>query len=131
MATAKKKVTDITELRCVSHGIRPIAIENFYKANEGSIFGQLGYIPICKTCLKAKYKAYLEQYTGDAKYALYSILQKMDVIFSLDLFMSAMNESKGNKEKVLGFYMKNLNSLPQYKGSVWSFDNSDPLEKPK
>lgn len=128
MLMAVKKVTDLKEFRCVSHGIKPIAMENFYRANEGSIYGHLGCIPICKTCLKKKYNAYLEQYTGDVKFALYNTLRKIDVIFSLDVFHSAMNEAKGKKERVLGIYMKNLNSLPQYKNSVWSFDESEPLE---
>lgn len=118
---------NIKEIRCTSHGVKPIKVDNFYMANEGTIYGSIGYITTCKTCMKKHYLKYLDSYGGSSLDAVYKMCMRYDIVFYSDVYNAALNESKGNNTRVFSLYMKNINSLKQYSESVWSFDNSDYL----
>ena len=79
-----------------------------YKFNDGRM-------PICKECLSNLFKELNTKYSDETK-ALYHLCMLFDIYFSKELFeKSSSNNNFGEEDNLLKTYMKNINSLRQYK----------------
>jgi len=76
-----------------------------------------GFTPICKMCIK-------DMVDYDDINTIYNILQSIDIPFVKDTWESTENKSEEKKKEgknydVLGNYIRQLNSLPQWKCAGW------------
>jgi hypothetical protein len=80
-----------------------------YKFNDGRM-------PICKECLSKLFKELNAKYSDEVK-ALYHLCMLFDIYFDRDLVekSSNMGKYKNDDDNLLKSYMKNVNSLNQYK----------------
>ena len=79
-----------------------------YKFNDGRM-------PICKECLKNLFKELNAKYSDEIK-ALYHLCMLFDIHFSKKLIEeSSSNGNFGDEDNLIKTYMKNINSLNQYK----------------
>ena len=79
-----------------------------YKFNNGKM-------PICKECLKNLFKELNAKYSDETK-ALYHLCMLFDIHFSKKLIEeSSSNGNFGDEDNLIKNYMKNINSLNQYK----------------
>lgn len=100
-------------------------INNFYTSN--SKMHQDGYIPYCKSCILDKAYNYEKDNIDVEK--LKSLLRQIDKPFINTALQSAINQykkaykgkevGKYNKKKIIQYYFKNIQSLPQYSGMTW------------
>jgi hypothetical protein len=82
-----------------------------------------GYVPYCKNCIK-KMSMNLNGSLNLEKFK--DALRQIDKPFLRQLFTRTLEKCK-DKGDVIGQYIKNLQSLPQYKGYTWN-DSSDELD---
>ena len=79
-----------------------------YKFNDGRM-------PICKECLSKLFKELQAKYSDEVK-ALYHLCMLFDIYFDKDLVEKSSNMEKfSSDDNLLKSYMKNVNSLNQYK----------------
>ena len=79
-----------------------------YKFNDGRM-------PICKECLSKLFKELQAKYSDEVK-ALYHLCMLFDIYFDKDLVAKSSNMEKfSSDDNLLKSYMKNVNSLNQYK----------------
>ena len=79
-----------------------------YKFNDARM-------PICKECLSNLFKELNAKYSDETK-ALYHLCMLFDIYFSKELVeKSNSNNNYGEEDNLLKTYMKNINSLRQYK----------------
>ena len=72
-------------------------------------------MPICKECLSNLFKELNAKYSDETK-ALYHLCMLFDIYFSKELVeKSNSNNNYGEEDNLLKTYMKNINSLRQYK----------------
>ena len=114
-------------LTCVMHG-KEMAISNFYKSSQSSVFSGVKYIAICSSCLKKMYLNYYINNGKDYLKALYFTCRRADIIFSMSAAEAALKKAGGDAENLFGWYVGTVNSLPQYTGDV-NFDSSDTVEQ--
>lgn len=108
MATSRKRCTACGEDK------RPaidfyLSRSKLYKFNDGRM-------PICKECLSKLFKELQAKYSDEVK-ALYHLCMLFDIYFDRDLVekSSNMGKYKNDDDNLLKSYMKNVNSLNQYK----------------
>lgn len=106
---AKKKVcTACGEEKAPNVGFY-LSRSKLYKFNDGRM-------PICKECLSKLFKELQAKYSNEVK-ALYHLCMLFDIYFDRDLVekSSNMGKYKNDDDNLLKSYMKNVNSLNQYK----------------
>lgn len=106
---AKKKVcTACGEEKAPNVGFY-LSRSKLYKFNDGRM-------PICKECLSKLFKELQAKYSDEVK-ALYHLCMLFDIYFDRDLVekSSNMGKYKNDDDNLLKSYMKNVNSLNQYK----------------
>lgn len=106
---AKKKVcTACGEEKAPNIGFY-LSRSKLYKFNDGRM-------PICKECLSKLFKELQVKYSDEVK-ALYHLCMLFDIYFDRDLVekSSNMGKYKNDEDNLLKSYMKNVNSLNQYK----------------
>ena len=107
MATSRKRCTACGEDK------RPaidfyLSRSKLYKFNDGRM-------PICKECLSNLFKELNAKYSNEVK-ALYHLCMLFDIYFDRDLVeKSSANNNFSDEDNLLKSYMKNVNSLNQYK----------------
>lgn len=107
MATSRKRCTACGEDK------RPaidfyLSRSKLYKFNDGRM-------PVCKECLSSLFKELNAKYSDEVK-ALYHLCMLFDIYFDRDLVeKSSANNNFGDEDNLLKSYMKNVNSLNQYK----------------
>lgn len=107
MATSRKRCTACGEDK------RPaidfyLSRSKLYKFNDGRM-------PICKECLSSLFKELSAKYSDEVK-ALYHLCMLFDIYFERDLVeKSSANNNFSDEDNLLKSYMKNVNSLNQYK----------------
>lgn len=101
---------------CYPKTNREKPLSEFYNSN--SILFSDGLVPICKKCIKEN----VDQ--TDIK-SVKSMLQKIDKPFIAKVWKSA-EETGGD---VFGVYIKNINSLPQYRKYTWEDSSLDGEEQ--
>jgi hypothetical protein len=85
-----------------------ISRSRLYKCNDERM-------PICKTCLSKLYNELNSKYNNEIK-SLYHLCMMFDIYFDLDLAeKSSFQGDYETKDNLLRCYMKNVNSLNQYK----------------
>ena len=105
---AKKKVcTACGEEKAPNTGFY-LSRSKLYKFNDGRM-------PICKECLSKLFKELQAKYSDEVK-ALYHLCMLFDIYFDKDLVAKSSNMEKfSSDDNLLKSYMKNVNSLNQYK----------------
>jgi len=107
MAASKKQCTACGEDK------RPtidfyLSRSKLYKFNDGRM-------PVCKECLSKLFKELNAKYSDEVK-ALYHLCMLFDIYFDRDLVeKSSANNNFSEEDNLLKSYMKNVNSLNQYK----------------
>ena len=107
MATSRKRCTACGEDK------RPaidfyLSRSKLYKFNDGRM-------PVCKECLSSLFKELNAKYSDEVK-ALYHLCMLFDIYFDRDLVeKSSANNNFSDEDNLLKSYMKNVNSLNQYK----------------
>ena len=107
MATSRKRCTACGEDK------RPaidfyLSRSKLYKFNDGRM-------PVCKECLSKLFKELNAKYSDEVK-ALYHLCMLFDIYFDRDLVeKSSANNNFSEEDNLLKSYMKNVNSLNQYK----------------
>lgn len=67
---------------------------NFYKAPENTIYGEIGYIPVCKSCISKLSKNYYNAYQ-DIMLSVFLICIKIDLGFDKELYESVVTDKLG------------------------------------
>ena len=107
MAKHKKICTACGEEKAQNVGFY-ISRSKLYKFNDGRM-------PICKECLSKLFKELQAKYSDEVK-ALYHLCMLFDIYFDKDLVAKSSNMEKfSSDDNLLKSYMKNVNSLNQYK----------------
>ncbi|MGL5718467.1 MAG: hypothetical protein ACRCX2_36020 [Paraclostridium sp.] len=106
----------LNRIKCTARDCgKEMPMTKFYVSHSNLYSENSGRMPICKECFYSKYKELLIKYNDEVK-ALYHACMMFDIYYDKGL-ISKSQENIGNDE--LGFlktYMKNVNSLNQYKG---------------
>lgn len=107
MAKSKKICTACGEEKAPNAGFY-LSRSKLYKFNDGRM-------PICKECLSKLFKELQVKYSDEVK-ALYHLCMLFDIYFDKDLVAKSSNMEKfSSDDNLLKSYMKNVNSLNQYK----------------
>ena len=107
MAKSKKICTACGEEKAPNAGFY-LSRSKLYKFNDGRM-------PICKECLSKLFKELQAKYSDEVK-ALYHLCMLFDIYFDKDLVTKSSNmENFSDEDNLLKSYMKNVNSLNQYK----------------
>ena len=107
MAKSKKICTACGEEKAPNAGFY-LSRSKLYKFNDGRM-------PICKECLSKLFKELQAKYSDEVK-ALYHLCMLFDIYFDKDLVAKSSNMEKFSlDDNLLKSYMKNVNSLNQYK----------------
>lgn len=109
------------ETKVCSECGRKLVLNQFYKSNNPK---HGGYTPMCKTCANKMVNSY------DIE-SVYSFLKDLDLPFIYSVW-----ERHKDKDKPLGAYLREINSLKQYesmrwKDSVFQEDNVPPKDDVK
>jgi len=125
------KVTNTGErnLTCTKCGKSySVGNKRYSKCSEKSIFSGIGFIPVCKTCIRKIYLDYLTRFENDMK-ALYHTLQRLDVAFYLTLYQGAKKRvDANNPASMVGYYLAVFNStLRNERQELTLFEHSDPV----
>lgn len=112
----KTKIPD--KIRCQKCE-KELTNTNYYNTNSNI----MPKYPVCKKCLQ------LIINPSDIQ-SIYAILKDMDIAFIKSLWVRVCDKTPENP---FGSYIRQINSLPQYKGSKWSGsvfdeDNNDPYD---
>lgn len=107
MATSRK--------RCTACGEDKRPAIDFYLSRSKLYKFNNGRMPVCKECLSKLFKELNAKYSDEVK-ALYHLCMLFDIYFDRDLVeKSSANNNFGDEDNLLKSYMKNVNSLNQYK----------------
>ena len=107
MATSRK--------RCTAGGEDKRPAIDFYLSRSKLYKFNDGRMPICKECLSSLFKELNAKYSDEVK-ALYHLCMLFDIYFDRDLVeKSSANNNFSDEDNLLKSYMKNVNSLNQYK----------------
>lgn len=107
MATSRKRCTACGEDKRPSIDFY-LSRSKLYKFNDGRM-------PVCKECLSSLFKELNAKYSDEVK-ALYHLCMLFDIYFDRDLVeKSSANNNFSDEDNLLKSYMKNVNSLNQYK----------------
>lgn len=107
MAKHKKICTACGEEKAPNAGFY-LSRSKLYKFNDGRM-------PICKECLSKLFRELNAKYSDEVK-ALYHLCMLFDIYFDKDLVeKSSSMEKFSDEDNLLKSYMKNVNSLNQYK----------------
>ena len=107
MATAKRICTACGETKKSNMDFY-LSRSKLYKFNDARM-------PICKECLSNLFKELNAKYSDEIK-ALYHLCMLFDIYFSKELVeKSSSSNNYGEEDNLLKTYMKNINSLRQYK----------------
>lgn len=107
MAVKKKICTKCGQEKATTIGFY-ISRSKIYQYNDGRM-------PICKECLSELFKELRVKYSDEIK-SLYHLCMLFDIYFDRELVAkSSSTESFGTDDNLLKSYMKNVNSLNQYK----------------
>lgn len=107
MAALKKICTACGEAKKPSMDFY-LSRSKLYKFNDARM-------PICKECLSNLFKELNAKYSDETK-ALYHLCMLFDIYFSKELVeKSSVNNNYSDEDNLLKTYMKNVNSLKQYK----------------
>ena len=111
-------IKKITKMQCTSDCGRELNMTNFYVSQSSLYRNNHGRMSICKECLFSKYKELLIFYNGDELKALYHICMLQDIYFDKELIVKSQENVSNDELELLKTYMKNVNSLRQYKGKT-------------
>lgn len=114
----KKKKRVVEQKECISCHRMLAKKTNFY--NSSSPMFPDGKAPLCKKCIK-------EQVDYDNRDTIYKILQALDIPFIYPEWDRIENKCSKDGKDVIGNYLREVNSLSQYKGLTYSdsiFDSS-------
>lgn len=114
--TVKKGVNKPTKKVC-SKCTNEMAVRNFYKS-QSPLFAD-GYVSMCKSCLFSLVDE------RDLVGSLKSILMKMDKPYLHDTWESTLESEPTNP---IGVYIKNINSLPQYRKMSYEDSTFEDVE---
>lgn len=115
---------------CVRHGGNPLSIDNgnFYRSGQDSLYKAIGYIPICKKCIREIFMKYYYDNNSDYLKAIYLMCRKLDIIYETNSAEGAFKKCKGNIESVFGSYIGIVGSgLREGKHNL-NFDASEYVE---
>lgn len=101
---AKKSVGN--KIKCTGKCGKELSETNFYNTSSHMFIG--GKITVCKSCLK-------EMINYNNINTIYDILQTMDLPFIEETWKNC----ESNKADTFGTYMRQINSLPQFKNMRW------------
>ena len=110
---SKAKTNKIT---CTTCGKEKPPTVGFYLSHSKLYKCNQGRMPVCKDCFFSRYKEFLIKYNDDEKKALYAICMQFDIYFDTKLIERSQEDVKNDEYSLLKTYMKNVNSLPQYRG---------------
>lgn len=110
---SKAKTNKIT---CTTCGKEKPSTVGFYLSHSKLYKCNQGRMPVCKDCFFSRYKEFLIKYNDDEKKALYAICMQFDIYFDTKLIERSQEDVKNDEYSLLKTYMKNVNSLPQYRG---------------
>lgn len=100
------KKPDGKKIKCSGKCGRELVETNFYNTSSPMFIG--GKITVCKSCLK-------EMIDYNKINTIYDILQTMDLPFVGDVWRGCT----GKKGDIFGNYVRQINSLPQFKNMRW------------
>lgn len=113
-----KKETIKLNCNCETHkGSNPLDSSNFYNSNS-PLFGENHKVSICKKCIN-------NMIDYNNMETIYKVLQVMDLPFNYNLWDKTVIK---NPKTPFGNYVRQINSLPQFKNLRWgdsSFDSSN------
>ncbi len=105
----------ISRKRCTACGEDKRPAIDFYLSRSKLYKFNDGRMPICKECLSSLFKELNAKYSDEVK-ALYHLCMLFDIYFDRDLVeKSSANNNFSDEDNLLKSYMKNVNSLNQYK----------------
>ena len=111
MAITKAKNNNV----CTSCGEEKSSTRGFYISRSKLYKHNDGRLPVCKECFSGLFKELVVKY-GDEVKALYHLCMLFDIYFDKELVIkSSNNEMYKTDDNLLKSYMKNVNSLNQYK----------------
>ena len=100
---------------CTACGEEKAPIKDFYVSRSKLYKFNDGRMPICKECLMNLFRDLNVKYSDEIK-ALYHLCMLFDIYFDKDLVeKSSFNSNFGEEDNLIKTYMKNVNSLNQYK----------------
>ncbi len=100
---------------CTSCGESKPLTRDFYLSRSKLYKFNDGRMPICKVCLSNLFKDLFVKYSNETK-ALYHLCMLFDIYFDRELVeRSSASEQFGSEDNLLKSYMKNVNSLHQYR----------------
>lgn len=113
---------DKKKIRCAGECGRELVEDNFYMSESPMFLNRR--TNICKKCIK-------KMISYDDMETIYKVLRTIDVPFVKDIWESCENKEEekkkeGKKYDVFGNYIRQINSLPNYKAMGWknsTFDN--------
>lgn len=119
------KESKTKKLKCFKCHNEKSPTRGFY-ISRSDMYQNDGRMLICKDCLFERLNEYMKKY-DDVEKALYHICMNLDIYFSKSLYESSCYQENmvDSPENILATYLKNLNSLNQYKGMTSI--NSDPI----
>lgn len=120
------KVTK-TKLMCNCCGTEWLESE-YYRSNS-MINAATKKLLVCKTCLHVVYKTFLEESMYDERIAIFRMCRLLNYPFLEKVFSASEDERVKRGEvgtgTIFGFYLKNINSLPQY--ATYTFESGDTI----
>lgn len=106
----------VSKIKCVAASCgKELAMSNFYVSYSSLYRENSGRMPVCKECFYKKYKELLSYYNDEVK-ALYHICMMFDIYFDKELISKSQENISNDELGLIKTYMKNVNSLRQYKG---------------
>ncbi|MGL4802025.1 MAG: hypothetical protein ACRC18_07140 [Cetobacterium sp.] len=108
-------MTKITKLKCIGECGKEMTMNSFYVSHSWLYKNNSGRMPICKECFYNEYRKLLIFYNDEVK-ALYHICMKLDIYYDKELINKSQENIANDELGLLKTYMKNVNSLRQYKG---------------
>lgn len=106
-------MSKIIAQRCTKCGVEK-KLREFY-ASDSPVYKNTGRVPICKICLRKMAKENVSMET---------ICRMIDKPYIASLWLSSMSDDS-NPSKALSSYMRQINSLPQYKHMTYEHSSFD------
>lgn len=123
--TAKPVQKIETEKPCTCCG-GIIPLEDFY-VSWSSMNQYTQRMCVCKACTIKLFKQLMNQTAQNTRLAIYYLCRQLDTIYSERVYHSTYVNNEGDINKILIQYMRQINSLPQYKNKT--FADSDLIEE--
>jgi hypothetical protein len=117
-AGANNKVsTSLDKKVCTCCGQEKRVDKEYYNSNS-LITKFQKVMPICKSCCLELYDFNLDKYKDEMQ-AVYYTCERLDVYFELNLFNSALEQSKQKDSNAMAIYIQKVNSLKQYQSKTF------------